>query len=154
MGLAERKAEEIRQRQENQALTRRWHLERKSIIAKSVPVLFDSLAECLTDEVSRFSRLTSSAKGLHVTREGEKSLIVHNAKFPKVTLSVSCTADGSLVAELTELPSGLDARHAKAMRFRVSSDEQLEPCFTDGGEQLHPQEVADRLLDRVFSFFG
>ena len=66
--LAERKAEEIRQRRENQDITRRWHLERKSIIAKAVPVLFDSLAECLTDEVSRFARLTSSAKGLHVTR--------------------------------------------------------------------------------------
>jgi hypothetical protein len=91
---------------------------------------------------------------LHVTRETDKSLIVHSATFPKVKLRVCYGVDGSLVGELTELPSGLDARHAKAMRFMVSADEQLEPCFTDSSVQLNPQEVAERLLERVFSFFG
>jgi|ERR1039458_5258305 hypothetical protein len=156
MGLAERKAEEIKRIRDQQSSLREWHRERIQIVRSHAPSLFDSLAECITDEVDRFSKLEKSAQGLRVNRSDENHLQVESDRFPKIKLNVSNdSTTNTLTAEFDEYHSGLWPKtRPKPIRFKFSADERLEPCFTDGRTEFHPQEVAEILLEKVFSFFG
>ena len=156
MGLAERKAEEIKQIREQQSISREWHRERVQIIRSHASSLFNSLADCIGDEVDRFSKLESSAQSLRVNRLDANRLRVESDHFPKMRLSVSHeNATNTLIAEFDEYHSGFWPKtKPEQVRFKFAADERLDPCFTDGRREFHPQEVAEILLERVFSCFG
>lgn len=153
MGMAARKLEEVKARQQRADESLRLTLAASDAANDGAPHLWDDLRDYVESEVKQFSEGLPAAKHLSSYRDNENKLVVETNVLPIVKLEI--VRSGMYVqASRWELrPQCNSEKLAKAGRYKFTVDRKLNPCLTDGENVLHPTQVADRWLKPVFDFF-
>ena len=151
MALAARKLEEVRNRQPYIDDARRLTLERAEAIRDASPHLWNDLGDFIEDEVRQLSAGLPSASSLRVVRN-ENKLTVYTMGSPSVTLEI-VRSGRYILASCSELRPLCPERMKPVGRYHFAVDDNLDPCFSDGVERLHPTQVADIMLKPVFDLF-
>ena len=116
------------------------------------PLLWDDLQDYIGQEVSKLVEKLPAAEFLRSDRFNDNNLTVQTTVLPLIKLEV-LRCGMYLTASYTETLRGLSKPMQRSLgRFRFTVDGTLQPCFSDEGGDLHPQQVGDRLLKPVCDF--
>jgi hypothetical protein len=155
MGVAKERALQIQEQREQEAASKQEAVRVGLTISNKAPDLWETLCAALAAETKEFADSLSEAKHLRSDRFNSNNLTVQTTVFPMIKVEIIRGSDGYIRSRVTETKHGLGetrVRESKPIGFTV--DHQNAPCFSYGERPMQPQELAEELMEPVFSFFG
>jgi hypothetical protein len=153
MSLADRKADEITRREEQDDLRLRFRVRSAVVSDTAAPSMWDKLVVAIQDEVQKFVGRTPKAKSLRADLLNSNNLTVVTTEIPIHSLVLLRTAVG-VQATLSPFPSPMKRsceRNLPPIFF--STDPDFRPCFNNGDREISLDMAVDHLLGPMLDLF-
>ena len=154
MSWAQVRIAEIRSKSDRVAASKQDALAARQIVAAN-EASWEMLAEDLSTKVKEFVGEFSDAEFTQLTAERRTNTLTITTKvYPILRFHIVYHAGVGVDGEISEIYSALaEEKLRKLNMIRLTVDPQMEPCYTDGENYLHPVMVSEELMEQVALFY-
>lgn len=155
MGLADRKAEEIEKRAEEETLRLKLQLRSALISDTAAPSMWDILVAAIEEEVRNFAARVPKASSLRADLENANNLTVRTTLVPLHTLVILRTPVGvqATLAGASNSRLKIRGRTVNLLPIFFSTDPNLKPCFSDCDTEISLEMAVANFLEPLFDLF-
>ncbi len=156
MGWAQERVAQIKAKEEAVNIREERATAAKTVVSNNADGLWEMLVLLLEKHTTEFadSLPLAKEKNLRANRLNSNNLTISTQVFPLLHFEIIYTRGAYVDAMIRKIYHGLgEPRNLRLSPIRFTVDHDMQPCFTDGERFLHPNQVAEELMEQVADFF-